>query len=883
MLVHLNKQEDRRLDVQNDPAPESHIEDVPLPLSCDQTELDNYKGDCLVVLELCAGSAILSAILKREGFDTIPIDFMGNRHRPHMHVLSMDLRLESTWRFLEYAVVTRTVLHVHCGPPCGTCSRARGIILDDGSAGPQPLRDESFPLGFPFLKGNNLERVQSANLVYLQMAKFVRWLNSLGIGFSIENPTNSLLWHIGEYKQLLDIAFFVHFDACMHGSSRLKHTSFLTNVPELASLAISCDGRHEHQPWGMLDVGGDKQFATSQEAAYPKQLCESISDCLKLRAASLGFDVDSMILPSDSKAKMAAQTQPRRKAGPPIVSEYKYTQTVSSAELPSLDHKKQLLKPFCNVPLHSKLLRQVVKKGESAPEFCYTFGIFRDPWEFVNEAKMTKHPFDTTCFMPDSMLKTMCAILEKGPLEVMKSRIGLLQTWSAWEKQLRRQEKLLHESMPPSVAQVLQGKNLLLLQRVATELGWPDQNIHDDIKSGFRLTGNPLPSGIFQLDFKPATMEEGELMSKMSFMKHALWAKVHNQPEQEFSVALWDITMEECNEKQWLRGPLSWEELEEKYHGMWLPCRRFAVWQSSKWRPIDDFTENAVNSTYTVCERIQLRAMDETIWVASVLMRFARDKGYFKYPLEDGSYISGSVHESWCGSHKHDRPLVKTMDLKSAYKQWAIAPSDISKAILVLKNPNDDNVYGFECLTLPFGSISSVVCFNRIARLYQRILHECLILAANYFDDYPIVEYGQLAASTEHALKSISSLFGFKVSSDKEQPFAECADMLGVTLDLSDPTLSSVKVSNKKSRVEDMAKSLQLVLDQGTVMPSTMPSLFGRLQFCEGQLLGRQGRLALADLRSLERSKERMVKITEEQKLAVGIFVSDGQASVRFS
>ena len=80
------------------------------------------------------------------------------------------------------------------------------------------------------------------------------------------------------------------------------------------------------------------------------------------------------------------------------------------------------------------------------------------------------------------------------------------------------------------------------------------------------------------------------------------------------------------------------------------------------------------------------------------------------------------------------------MDLKSAYERWAIAPSSVSKAILVLKNPHTAEVAGFECLTLPVGSVSSVNCFNRIARLYQRILHELVIVPANYFDDYPIVE-----------------------------------------------------------------------------------------------------------------------------------------------
>jgi hypothetical protein len=97
----------------------------------------------------------------------------------------------------------------------------------------------------------------------LKLAKFLRWLYSRGIGFSIENPTNSLLWSIQDYIGLLDISFFVDFDACMHGSERFKHTSFLTDVE------ATCDGSHYHKPRGMRGPPGDPQCATAQEAAYP--------------------------------------------------------------------------------------------------------------------------------------------------------------------------------------------------------------------------------------------------------------------------------------------------------------------------------------------------------------------------------------------------------------------------------------------------------------------------------------------------------------------------------------------------------------------------------------------------------------------------------------
>ena len=303
-------------------------------------------------------------------------------------------------------------------------------------------------------------------------------------------------------------------------------------------------------------------------------------------------------------------------------------------------------------------------------------------------------------------------------------------------------------------------------------------------------------------------MEEPELCSKMHYLKYALWTKVANQSEQDFTGPLWDLTVEESQTKQWLNGPFTWQQLEDKYEGRWLPCRRFAVWQSGKWRPIDDLSENGVNASYTTCEKISLRALDDTIWCAMTLMRLCGDKGYFDFRLSAGSMVSGEVHHSWSTGRDFDRPHVKTVDLKSAYKQWAIAPPEKCKAIITLQEPSTKDPFGFECLTLPFGAISSVICFNRIARLYQRILHEVFVLASNYYDDYPVTEISSLTESTERILTAVARLLGFVVSSDKELPFSPTADMLGVTMDLSDKDMKFVKVRKKETRIKEMATSL---------------------------------------------------------------------------
>ena len=79
-------------------------------------------------------------------------------------------------------------------------------------------------------------------------------------------------------------------------------------------------------------------------------------------------------------------------------------------------------------------------------------------------------------------------------------------------------------------------------------------------------------------------------------------------------------------------------------------------------------------------------------------------------------------------------------------------------------------------------------------------------------------------------------------------PFAPQADLLGVRLDASGPQRAVVKVSNKPERAREIAASIDNVLEAGRVDSRLIPLFFGRTQFSEAQLLGRQGKLALARL-----------------------------------
>ena len=213
------------------------------------------------------------------------------------------------------------------------------------------------------------------------------------------------------------------------------------------------------------------------------------------------------------------------------------------------------------------------------------------------------------------------------------------------------------------------------------------------------------------------------------------------------------------------------------------------------------------------------------------------------------------------------------MDLKSAYKQFAIHPSDRRLSVLALKKPETGEVAGFVSRTLPFGSTASVLHFNRAARLLHRIGLELDVAWTNYYNDYPVVEFSFLAANTNHTMKALTSLLGFECSTDKELPFADEAEMLGVVLDVSKFGLGILSVKNKQSRMEELSGSLQSLIDAGKVDPKRLPSLFGRALFVECQISGRLGKLALSELRDLERCKKSFVNFSAVQLSAPKILL----------
>ena len=821
-----------------------------------------YK-DTPIFIEACAGCGILSSMVQRKGFQIIPIDCPRNRHIPKCRLVILDLTTPHADQLLRRIVEDHNVACVHIALPCGTCSKARGIPLPDGSPGPPPLRDANNLHGIKGLSATDAAKVQAANELYAWADRFIQFLQSRRVHWTIENPTNSWLWELPEMSFALAHGHFVKLHACAYGGERKKNTAFLCSSSQFCELEKFCDGSHPHKEWGYDFEKGE--FNTAKEAEYPRALCEQYAIILE----RIVFETNERQHCDVDQGKVRPNQQVKGRGVPQIIPEFAAVRTLLASETPPLTDKKLLTRAWLGVPAGAKLLRTEAKRGEVK---MFVFGIFRSMQQFVSVSKQLWHPFDELRNLPDCLTRCLFNCLKMGPVEMTKQRIQTLQLWTQWEKELRKDERALHDRLHGKVANVLKGKKLLLLEKLATQINWPDTKLHQELREGFKLTGYASPSGIFKTDVRPAGFDKEQLMQDAKFLKPLLLGKVSSPLHvDDHAEELFKITMKEAAEKNWLEGPYSVAEVDAMFD-RWLPVRRFSVFQKGKVRPIDDMKENRLNQAFSCGERIDLHALDHTVWYLQIITRYCVHGGDLDFSLSDGSRLRAATHPAWKGLDP--KLLTTAFDLESAYKQLSLHPEEYNCTVVVLRDPRAQRPACFLMRTLPFGSTASVLHFNRTARLLWRLGLELNLWWSNYFDDYPCATHCSQVASTQACVEGLFELLGFRFAKDKLAPFATSTDMLGVTVDTAEHGV--IKVDNKESRKHDLVAELQKILQKGTLEADQLPAILGRVQYAELQIAGRHGKLAMADIREWERHEHqrRDIQLDETSMAAFEILLS---------
>ena len=739
------------------------------------TSCQKHSGQKLsdvYTLELFAGTARLTKCLRRHGLQGMAFDKSSKRSEGQ-RILEADLsnqeEVESLLSFIR--LKADFIAYIHMAPPCGTASRARGkrlkFLHKHNIKEPMPLRDEQFPDGFPWLSGSDKLRTEAANILYSNTVLIAQTATELSIAICIENPSNSLMWKTSPF-QLLFESFphlrFINFHNCAHGGMRDKKTCFVTNADWFDSLELYCNKQHAHAPWTPTVVDGRVIFPTHAEAAYPEVLCNRIASLLKKELLKMGAtEVNDLTKQVQSQSKslnrVVLGALPRGKHVKPLVSEFgAYITAVNSVQcddalqtfLQSLPKgasiQSRLLSTWGEVRdaiskqnkkrmLEEKLAKLKEKTSgvnkpldpyadvyawfECEPGSTYKFldvelaashdevvcekvvvAIPREPIDFVQRAVSVGHPRSVALQLPPDLQKVMEWNRDAKATEIFQHRIDFVKQWTSRAKELVPKDAELLAQAPPHLQSLLRNKRLALWQEMLEYYEYPDKDLVRDIVRGFPLTGWLPDSNVFPKDYKPPSINVGTLHSLSAGLNERVRSKVLGGASSELLDATWEETEKELQE--------GWMEIDNNGGKNTSWAMRFGLQQRDKVRVIDDFSIAGVNGTTGLQERLKIFGIDD---IAALIA----------YSLDT------------CGGEVHPTLLGKTMDLKSAYKQFGICSSDRERIRVATRHPTTSELVLLMVNALPFGATGSVSGFLRVSMFLWFPWHDGSALGMDVF------------------------------------------------------------------------------------------------------------------------------------------------------
>ena len=811
-------------------------------------------------IELCCGSASLSAALRLAGLEAVGVDFERNPQKPRAPVANCNLADTVGQQKALQLIDMLNPLYIHAAPPCGTATRAREKpmpthLKQRGAPEPRQLRSNQFPLGLQSgLNERETLMLNLANAVY----KFVFELcikraltNKL---FSIENPTNSYMWQTPWALELLQLpgVYIDDFPQCCHGGSRPVMRRWVSNIQQFKALRGSCPGQsssHIHKKFGAEKINGIWKFATAEEATYPQELCRKVSKLVTAELASHGVDLLPTTMSRSGNNHVARRLVNRAIGGkfvrgnkiPPILSEFLEVKelnvpisTCVGTTIEIEDDQK------------AKVLR--LKWGEAGERQSEVdtvgavVGIFRSPAQFIDAAWSIKHPIDMPSFIPESIVRNLFWLLTTSRDEIIQFRMNAIRKLRLKAMETMKENEELHASISPSQERVLEGKQFALMKWALKEAGYPDDKLVDQLLQGIPLTGTVAPSSIFPGSFKPRTIEPDELLKSSAEMRKLCIASTKSSGDTVIDKAVWLETQDEVA-KGWLSAAYSETEVAAELGTLFTVARRFGIKQGDKIRSIDDYSLPGVNSTVDTLEKIDLLGPDEMFIMLKLIASSVKESGEVLMRLHDGSILRGRLPEgvqpsearSWIG---------KTFDLESAYRQLATSDDAGNKRFCVISvyDPDSDQAKLFIQHSVPFGAVSSVYYFNRAARAIWALgVHFLRLTWLNYFDDFPAINPENSATECDVATRALFLLLGWNLSRNekKTKPFKPRFQMLGVVADLSELVRGTAIFSNKEDRVAEISTTIDEIVFKKNCQPPLMASLRGRVLYASQQTFGR--------------------------------------------
>ena len=288
---------------------------------------------------------------------------------------------------------------------------------------------------------------------------------------------------------------------------------------------------------------------------------------------------------------------------------------------------------------------------------------------------------------------------------------------------------------------------------------------------GIKLVGPAHASQAFPAGMTPAQQSVGQLEAQAVWRRKTSIGKCRSSGDTAADVELWEQSLAEA-EAGWIDGPFYDEcEVSERVKTTdWICARRFPLQQPTKIRLIDDGLESGLNSAYSCYNKLTLMDMDAVVALANTVLQAFASNGVFRFSLFTGEFLTGKIHGGW---NSDSTLLGRTLDLKAAYKQLAVNPSQGFVRVMVEYDPVKSRPALFMFNALPFGATDS-------------------------------------RAFMEFVLDALGWRFASK--GKKAEPPLPSFKVLGVVMDMSQSSVGKLVVSTKPERVDDLVQSMCEIL-----------------------------------------------------------------------
>jgi hypothetical protein len=735
------------------------------------------------------------------------------------------------------------------------------------------------------LRRSLLIRVTSANLLYAFVARIIEICDAKGIFWSVENPRNSHFWSTSWMTALISSLkaknaklLETSFQNCAYGGDRPKWSKFLHNVDAFLQLEATCNGQHKHKSWGVhTPKQGGAVFATAEEAAYPLGLCVRMAELIALSLPSARHEKFENLAPPAAPVSNQGPALPlrggvaaaeagrqARRGAPRLIPEYKgsmrFVMTAASCDhfLDGMVLKKPVQAKNGIIPKHSRILRTQQIAGDGGLERAVFVALPWDKYEFLQAAEEVAHPIDGSFGLEPEVYENIFWVLTAGPTEVIRFREAVLDEYRALlaDASFASAEARIHSLLPEEFKRVLEAKSFLLHKHMLTKINHVDEKLLGRLTAGFQLFGELEDPGVFQevvpKNTKPST--RAELHSSSRWSKLVAEESVRPSGDHELDAALQAMTDDDVA-SGFLVGPFTSEELDRRHGPLWIPARRFAIRQGGRFRAIDDFSVFGQNATVVSGRRVTMGSVDAIIAMAKLMGSAVREDRTVSITSPSGFVFEGILHPEW--TLEEARKVVgRCIDLKSAYKQLVRCRTDASLAIVAHWSMELQKVVYYEAVALPFGAAAAVPAFNRASfALKLGLIKELRLAVTCFFDDFPLLEFDRLAASSGDAMLEFFRLLGWKVSLDKLVSPSAVWQALGVEFNFvlmsQISPLACIIIGNTARRREAIAETIDSILLKDAISALEVASLKGRLAFSESQHWSRVGCLATRALASV--------------------------------